>query len=43
MMLRADIFPIHQIGLYAYDNQDGTTTIKGRAESGRTSTRNDNL
>lgn len=43
MMLRADIFPIHQWGLYAYDNFDGTTTITGRSTEGRTVVRNDNL
>lgn len=43
MMLRADLFPIHQNGLFTYDNRDGQTTIQGRASEGRSTTRNDNL
>lgn len=48
MLLRADIFPIHQIGLYAYDNpdvKDGKieTTILQRPTSGRAMQRNDDL
>lgn len=43
MMLRADIFPIHQMGLYAYDNQDGRTTIEARPLDSRTTKRNDGL
>jgi hypothetical protein len=31
MMIRADIFPIHQMGLFAYD-MHGETTIKNRKE-----------
>lgn len=48
MLLRADIFPIHQMGLYAYDNpdvKDGNieTTILQRPSTGRSMHRNDNL
>jgi hypothetical protein len=44
MMLRADLFPIHQMGLFAYDEkQAGETTIAGRARDGRASKRNDGL
>ena len=41
-MLRADIFPIHQIGLYAYDSPT-ETTIKNRSSGDRPSMRNDKL
>jgi hypothetical protein len=44
MMLRADIFPIHQMGLYAYNDWvKEDTTIKGRPLDGRTNKRNDEL
>jgi hypothetical protein len=48
MLLRADIFPIHQMGLYAYDNpdiKDGQieTTILQRPLAGRATQRNDHL
>ena len=44
MMLRADIFPIHQMGLYAYNDWvKEDTTIKGRALEGRSTKRNDGL
>jgi hypothetical protein len=44
MMLRADIFPIHQMGLYAYNDWvQEDTTIKGRPLDGRTNKRNDDL
>ena len=47
IMLRADIFPIHQIGLFAYNAIDGDakgeTTILNRPKDGRTTKRNDNL
>ena len=43
MMIRTDVFPIHQMGVYAYDVQDGDTTILKRPTEGRTTKRNDNL
>lgn len=47
IMLRADIFPIHQMGLFAYDIKEGdihkNTTILGRPKEGRSTVRNDNL
>lgn len=43
ILLRADIFPIHQMGVFAYDVKDGDTTILGRPKEGRTTKRNDNL
>ena len=45
MMLRADIFPIHQMGIYAYNVYESPeeTTIKGRPLDGRTTKRNDGL
>lgn len=44
MMLRADLFPIHQSGLYAYDVRDGyETTILNRPEEGKVMTRNEDL
>lgn len=44
MMLRADIFPIHQMGVYAYDVRDPeNTTILGRKIDGRATSRNDKL
>lgn len=44
MMLRADIFPIHQMGVYAYNDWvKEDTTIKGRALEGRSTKRNDGL
>ena len=42
IMIRADIFPIHQLDLYAYD-LDGETTILQRPKEGRTTEKNDNL
>jgi hypothetical protein len=42
MMLRADLFPIHQIMLYAYDNY-ADTTIPGRPAGGRNIIKNDDL
>jgi hypothetical protein len=41
-MLRADIFPIHQMGVYAYD-MPSSTTILNRSPGDRPSKRNDNL
>lgn len=47
IMLRADIFPIHQTGLFAYnvpdENMHKDTTIKGRPTEGRSTIRNDKL
>lgn len=44
MMLRADLFPIHQMGLYAYNDWvKEDTTIKGRPLDGRATKRNDGL
>lgn len=47
IMLRADLFPIHQTGLFAYDRHDVSatldTTIMDRPVHGRTTKRNDNL
>ncbi len=45
MLVRADLFPIHQMGVYAYNVFESReeTTIKGRALEGRTTKRNDGL
>lgn len=46
IMIRADIFPIHQMGVYAYNVWDGdktNTTILGRPVEGRSTVRNDDL
>lgn len=48
MLLRADIFPIHQMGMYAYDAppiKEGKveTTILQRPKDGRSTQRNDDL
>lgn len=47
LIVRSDIFPIHQTGLYAYDVVDPdinqNTTIKGRPLEGRSTIRNDGL
>lgn len=50
IIIRADIFPIHQMGIYAYDikereEDDKTlkTTILGRPLEGRSTRRNDDL
>jgi glycosyl transferase family 25 len=44
ILIRADIFPIHQMGVYATDAPDKTeTTILGRPKHGRTTDRNDKL
>jgi hypothetical protein len=40
-MLRTDIFPTHQIGLFAYDVREGKTTIINRES--KSHTRNDGL
>jgi len=43
IMIRADVFPIHQMGVFAYDVKDADTTILGRPKDGRSTKRNDNL
>lgn len=43
IMIRADVFPIHQDGLYAYDRHNLDTTILNRPKEGRTTQRNDKL
>lgn len=43
ILIRADIFPIHQMGVFAYDVKDQDTTILGRPKHGRSTERNDNL
>lgn len=42
IMIRADIFSIHQTGLFAYDHPDETTILQ-RPLHGRTTQRNDGL
>lgn len=42
MLLRADLFPIHQMGLYAYDDYQ-ETTIPDRPKDGRNVLKNDFL
>ena len=43
ILVRADIFPIHQMGVFAYDVKGEDTTILGRPKEGRSTQRNDNL
>lgn len=44
IMIRADVFPMHQMGIVAYDESDNeNTTILGRPKEGRTTIRNDKL
>lgn len=43
ILLRADVFPIHQMGIFAYDDGRKETTILGRPKDGRSTIRNDNL
>lgn len=43
ILLRADIFPIHQMGIFAYDVKGEETTILGRPKEGRSTVRNDKL
>jgi GR25 family glycosyltransferase involved in LPS biosynthesis len=43
MLIRADIFPIHQMGVFAYDVGGVETTILGRPKDGRNAIRNDGL
>ena len=42
-LLRADIFPIHQMGLVAFDNHENLTSINGKTDEYRSSRRNENL
>jgi hypothetical protein len=42
MLIRADLFPIHQSGLYAFD-EEAESTILNRPQSGRPSVRNEGL
>jgi hypothetical protein len=43
ILIRADIFPIHQLGVYAYDVAKKETTILNRPKEGRSTVRNDDL
>lgn len=43
ILLRADIFPIHQMGVYAYDKKGYDTTILGRPTHGRSTKSNNDL
>lgn len=43
ILIRADVFPIHQMGVFAYDVKDVDTTILGRPKDGRSTKRNDKL
>jgi hypothetical protein len=43
ILIRSDVFPIHQMGVYAYDVRDDETTILNRPTEGRTTKRNNNL
>lgn len=40
ILVRADIFPIHQIGMFAYDEKGVDTTILGRPKTGRSTVNN---
>lgn len=42
-LIRTDLFPIHQTGVFAYDNGNKETTILGRLKEGRSTIRNDDL
>lgn len=42
-LLRADIFPIHQMGVIAFDNAENKTSIVNRGPEYRSTVRNDNL
>lgn len=42
IMIRCDIFQVHQLDLYAYD-EPGSTTILDRPSTGRTTKKNDDL
>lgn len=43
IMIQADLFNIHQVGLFAIDDHRGETTIANRADGERSYIRNDNL
>jgi hypothetical protein len=44
IMMRADLFPLHQTDLFAYDKSEmENTTILGRPKEGRSTKRNDKL
>jgi hypothetical protein len=43
IILRTDIFPMHQMGIYAHDVPNPSTTILGRPLKGRRTDRNDDL
>lgn len=43
ILLRADIFPIHQMGVFAYDEKGSETTILNRPKEGRRAIPNHNL
>lgn len=43
MLIRSDLFPIHQMGLKAYDVQDSQTTILNRTRDFSPDIRNDEL
>ena len=43
ILIRADLFPIYQMGVFAYDESGGYTTILNRPKEGRTTKRNDKL
>lgn len=43
IIIRADLFPMHQMGIYAYDRPLPDTTILGRPKDGRAAYRNDDL
>lgn len=43
MLIRADMFPIHQMGVFAYDAGGAETTILGRPKEGRSTIRNDDF
>lgn len=43
ILIRSDVFPIHQMGVFAYDRRDKQTTILGRPKEGRSTVRNDDL
>jgi hypothetical protein len=42
-LLRADLFPMHQMGLVAFDNHENLTSINGKTDEYRSSRRNENL
>lgn len=42
MLIRADLFPMHQVGVFAYD-EEAVSTIPNRPQGGRPNSRNDDL